>query len=65
MKMQFLCDMHSLMTAEFLKYLLMNDSLPGCFVCRCCNLMMFYDRHECVMSVLGTTKHSWCNCIDT
>ena len=28
------------------------------FVCCCCNLMMFYDWCECVMSVLGTTKHS-------
>ena len=26
-------------------------------VCCCCNLI-FYDRSECVMSVLGTTKHS-------
>ena len=28
------------------------------FVCCCCNLMMFYDWCECVMSALGTTKHS-------
>ena len=34
-------------------------------VCCCCNLMMFYDWSECVMSVLGTTKHSLCDCIDT
>ena len=27
-------------------------------VCRCCNLMRFYDWREYVMSVLGTTKHS-------
>ena len=25
--------------------------------CCCCNLMMFYDWRDCVMSVLGTTKH--------
>ena len=30
----------------------MNDFLPGVFVC-CCNLMMFYDWRECVMSVLA------------
>ena len=34
------------------------------FVC-CCNLNLFYDCSECVMSVLGTTKHSQCSCIDT
>ena len=34
------------------------------FVC-CCNVMMFYDWSECVMSVLGTTEHSSCICIDT
>ena len=28
------------------------------FVCCRCSLMMFYDWCECVMSVLGTTKHS-------
>ena len=33
------------------------------FIC-CCNLM-FHDWSECVISVLGTTKHSSCNCIDT
>ena len=26
--------------------------------CCCCNLGMSYDQRECVMSVLGTTKHS-------
>ena len=26
---------------------------------------MFYDPHECVMGVLGTTKHSQCSCTDT
>ena len=31
------------------------------FICYCCNLVMFYDWSECVMSVLGTTKHSSCN----
>ena len=28
------------------------------FVCCCCNSVMFYDWCECVVSVLGTTKHS-------
>ena len=28
------------------------------FVCCCSNLMMFYNWHECMMRVLGTTKHS-------
>ena len=27
--------------------------------------LMFYDWSECLMSALGTTKHSSCNCIDT
>ena len=27
---QFLCDMHSLMSAGFRMYLFMNDFLPGC-----------------------------------
>ena len=27
--------------------------------------MIFYDSYECVMSVIGTMKHSQCNCIDT
>ena len=43
----------------------MHDSISVCVVwhvsvvcvCVCCNLM-FYDWCECVMSVLGTTKHS-------
>ena len=30
MKRQFLCDMHSLMSAGFLIYLFMNDLLRGC-----------------------------------
>ena len=51
------CEKHSLMPAGFFTYLFMNDSLPRRFVC-CCNLMMFYDWSECVMSVLGTTTHS-------
>ena len=46
--------MHRLMSVRFLMYLFMNDFLP----CSCCNLMMFYDWRECVVSVLGTTKHS-------
>ena len=57
MKRQFfLCDMHSLMSVGFLMYLFVNDILPG----YCCNLMTcnLYDWCECVMSVLGTTKHS-------
>ena len=37
-------------------FFFMNDVLPGWFYC--CNLMMFYDWSECVMSVLGTTEHS-------
>ena len=35
------------------------------FVCCCCDLMMFYDWCECVMNVLGTTKHSLRNCNNT
>ena len=27
-------------------------------ICCCCNLKMFHDWRECVMSVLGTTEHS-------
>ena len=30
MKKQFLCDMHSLMSVEFLMYLFMTVFLPGC-----------------------------------
>ena len=56
MKRQFLCDMHSLVSVGVLMYLFTNDFLPD--VCCCCNLMIFYDWRECVMSVLGTTKHS-------
>ena len=36
--------------------LLLKDFLPRCLLFR--NLMMFYDWHECVTSVLGTTKYS-------
>ena len=48
---------------EIFHVLSMNDFLPGCLlavvVIKC-----FWS--ECVMSVLGTTKHSSCNrCIDT
>ena len=46
------------MSVGFLMYLFMNDLFTWMFVCGCCNLMMFYDWCECVMSVLGTTKHS-------
>ena len=44
----------------FIQELLFNQMS----VCCCCNLM-FYDGSECVMSVLGITKHSQCKCIDT
>ena len=54
MKRQCFCDMHSLMSVGFLMYLFVND-FTWMSVC-CCNLMMFYDWCECVMSVLGTTK---------
>ena len=58
-------DMHSLMPVGFFMFLSMNDFLPGClFAVVSCNLM-FYDWSECVMSALGTTEHSLCNCIDT
>ena len=57
MKRQFLCDMHSLMSAGFLMYLFMNDSLPGCLFAVVC-FLMFYDWCECVMSLLSTRKHS-------
>ena len=62
--MAILCDMHSLMPAGFFMFLSTND-FTWMFICCCCNLMMFYDWSECVMSVLGITKHSSCNCIDT
>ena len=39
----------------FIYVLIMKDF--SIFVC-CCTNLMFYDRRECVMSVLGTTKHS-------
>ena len=65
MKRQYLCDMHSLMSVGFLMYLFMNDFLPHCYLFAVCNLIMFYDCRECVMSVLGTTKHSQCSCIDS
>ena len=50
-----------------------NDFLPGClfifyflFAVVVIKCFMFYDWSECVMSVLGTTKHYSCNqCIDT
>ena len=50
--MAILCDMHSLMPVGFLMFLSMNDFLPGCLFCCCCNLM-FHDWSECVMSVLA------------
>ena len=42
--------------AGFLMYLFIKDFLPD--FCCCCKLMMFYNWRECMMSVLGTTKHS-------
>ena len=57
-----LCDMHSLVPVGLFMYLSMNDFFTWMFIC-CCNLMMFYDWSESVMSVLGTTEHSSCNCI--
>ena len=45
------------MLVGFLMYLFINDFFAHCLVLFC-NLMMFYDCHECVMSVLATTKHS-------
>ena len=51
--MAILCDLHSLMPVGFFMSLSVNDLLPTC-----CNLMMFYDWSECVMSALGTAKHS-------
>ena len=56
MHRHFLCVKHSLVLEGFLMYLFMND-FTWMFFC-CCNLMMFYDWHECVMSVLGTTKNT-------
>ena len=57
MKRQFLC--------EYLAYVcwIFHVFIYEClftwmFVCCRCSLMMFYDWCECVMSVLGTTKHS-------
>ena len=32
-------------------HLFMNDVLAGSFDVRCCDLMMFYDWHECVISI--------------
>ena len=39
--------------------------ISAMFVCCCCNLMIFYDWRECVMSVLGTTNHSQYSRVDT
>ena len=67
--MTIVCDMHSLMPVVFFMFfffLIIYERLfKRMFVCCCCNLMMFYNWSECVMSVLGTTKHSSCHCIDT
>ena len=63
--MAILCDMHSLMPVGFLMFLSMNEFLPGCLFAVVV-IKKNYDWSECVMSVLGTTKHSLCNqCIDT
>ena len=40
----------------FLMYLFIKDFLPRCLLLL--KLMMFYDWRECMMNVLGTTKHS-------
>ena len=46
----------AIMSAGFFMYLFINDFYPS--VCRCyCNLL-FYDWRECVISALGTTRHS-------
>ena len=60
-----LCDTCSLMPVGIFMFLSMNDFLPGFLYTVVVILMIFYDWSECVMSVLGTTKHSLCNCIDT
>ena len=39
------------------KFYIYEWNVTWMFVC-CCNLMIFYDWRECVMSALGTTKHS-------
>ena len=43
----------SLMSIGFIIYLFINDFVPNV-----CNLMLFYDGVNAVMSVLSTTKHS-------
>ena len=61
--MAILCDMHSLMPVGFFMFLSMNDFLPGCLFAV---VVMSCGWSDCVMNVLGTTKHSLCNlCIDT
>ena len=45
-------------------YLFMNEVLPGCLFAAVV-MLKFYDWSECVISVLGITKHSLCKCIDT
>ena len=58
--MAILCDMHGNFHVAIYERL-----FTWMFICCCCNLMMFYDWSEYVMSALGTTKHSSCDCIDT
>ena len=62
--------MHTLMPVGFSYFLSMNDFLPGCLfvlvVIKCFMIGVNVNWSECVISVLGTTKHSSCNqCIDT
>ena len=62
--MAILCDMHSLCASGIFHVFICECLFTRMFICCCCNLM-FYDWREGVMSVLGTTKQSACNYIDT
>ena len=50
------------------RIIIMSKMFYPTVCCNCCNLVQFaifwlawmYDWHECMMSVLGTTKHSLC-----
>ena len=63
------------LSRNWISHVFICESFTRVFVCCCCNLMMFYDWRECVISVdiLGTKKNkkqkpnniSLCNCIDT
>ena len=72
--MAILCDMHSLMPVEFSHVVIYECPFTRMFfvvvVClfsfAVVVIKCFMNWSECVMSVLGTTKHSLCNqCIDT